>query len=497
MRGAAIPVPCARIQPSRPSRHAETIDDVRAARRAETQRVHDHAGAVRLRLRRRERRVGGDLGGQSAEARDDEQAPERRRVGRHADGRPRARRPRRVATEPVTPDRGTGGASADTARALRRDRAAIGLAVGRRSAVRRSGRRARVLRRAPLDELQLKRDGERDVRRNLATIAAPRREKPLTDAPAVRLRPDNPSLKTGLGLRDGDRPRVDRHRGGKGRDRAGPSPCGAARPRRHSRLARRPGIPAARACRSRRSPGEGPARAGGAASRARCRDLVASASNPERTRIRRERIGSPGDRPPPRPRAHALVTACRRTSSPTAPPVRRTSARRNTACPTLGRGLSLPWVSDLVRPKQYCGPRAQPWVPGNDDSGSQCFPHKGAATEPMIVMLLRLRPRPAVALVAALFVASCQEPSSGTDTGVAGSSGTAGHGGSSAAGAAGSAGAGGAAGSGRGGVTGDGGASGASATGGAGGNASGGTGGAAAGASGSSQRGRRERQHER
>ena len=78
--GAATPIPCARIQPSAAEKTRRSDRDVAAARRARAQRVHDHTGAVRLPTRHRERRVGGDLGGQSAEARDDEQAPERGRV---------------------------------------------------------------------------------------------------------------------------------------------------------------------------------------------------------------------------------------------------------------------------------------------------------------------------------------------------------------------------------------------------------------------------------
>ncbi len=138
-----------------------------------------------------------------------------------------------------------------------------------------------------------------------------------------------------------------------------------------------------------------------------------------------------------------------------------------------------------TRTDRFCGPPA----------AASSFRRKASETTPIIAMTSRLWPAPAAALVATLFAASCQEPSSGTETGGAGSVGTAGRGGTSAAGASGTSGAGGtAAGSGRGGVTGGSGASGGNASGGnasggMAGSANGGTGGNSGGASGSSQRG--------
>jgi hypothetical protein len=52
--------------------------------------------------------------------------------------------------------------------------------------------------------LKLKSDRERDIRRDFTTIAAARREKPLTDPAAVRLGPSDPRLVTGIALRDAD-----------------------------------------------------------------------------------------------------------------------------------------------------------------------------------------------------------------------------------------------------------------------------------------------------
>src|SRR5215471_9141404 len=49
---------------------------------------------------------------------------------------------------------------------------------------------------AALDELQLQRDGECDVRRDLATVAASRQKIPLADLPTVRLCPDDPAVET-------------------------------------------------------------------------------------------------------------------------------------------------------------------------------------------------------------------------------------------------------------------------------------------------------------
>ena len=185
---------------------------------------------------------------------------------------------------------------------------------------------AQVVRRATLDELQLKSDGERHVRRDLATVAAARRQKALTERPSVRFGPGDPRLKTGLRLHDADGHALVGVGDEKGRDRAGSSPFGAARPPRYTRPARRPGIPAAPACRSRRSPRTAPPqppwRPGPR------RKPAAGTSNPERTRIsrppRRRVRCAPPRRPhifrPKRPRPEPMVfddvssleRACRR-----------------------------------------------------------------------------------------------------------------------------------------------------------------------------------------
>ena len=162
--------------------------------------------------------------------------------------------------------------------------------------------------------------------------------------------------------------------------------------RRRSRPARRPGTRDVRPCRSRRSHDEArPRERAPPARRRRSENLVATGSNPKRNRNRREQIESPG-----------APGRC---------------GRLRLADETSSVSLSLfLLLSHFLRSLDFMPASATGACAARRRGGGRdnLWGHKKAGAETMISMTLCLRTAPpSFALVALVFAASCQEPSSG------------------------------------------------------------------------------------